>query len=70
MNHIAYKLYSRRTHIHFIYDDDDDDDDDDYDYYDEIWFIRHRYKVITLLVSARKINIQIKYNNHNNNKVK
>ena len=33
----------------YIYDDDDDDDD-------EIWFIRHRYKVITLLVSAREIN--------------
>ena len=31
---------------------DDDDDDND----DEIWFIRHRYKVMTLLVSARKIN--------------
>ena len=29
----------------YIYDDDD-----------EIRFIRHRYKVITLLVSARKIN--------------
>ena len=25
-------------------------------YDDEIWFIRHRYKVMTLLVSARKIN--------------
>ena len=35
------------------YDDDDDD---------EIWFIRHRYKVVTLLVSARKIN--------NTNKIK
>ena len=23
---------------------------------DEIWFIRHHYKVMTLLVSARKIN--------------
>ena len=23
---------------------------------DEIWFIRHRYKVMTPLVSARKIN--------------
>ena len=38
-----------------IYDDDDDDDDD------EIRVIRHRYKVMTLLVSARKIN--------NNNKI-
>ena len=31
----------------YIYNDNDDD---------EIWFIRYRYKVMTLLVSAHKIN--------------
>ena len=35
-----------------FYDDDDDDDDDD----DEVRLIRHRYKVMTLHVSARIIN--------------
>ena len=37
-----------------MHDDDDDDDDDN-----KIMFIRHRYKV-TLIVSARKINNNIK----------
>ena len=40
-------------YIYIYYDDDDDDDG-------EMRFISHRYKVRTLLVSSRKINIKNK----------